>query len=172
MDIVIEKLEEKDFENLYTFEVENRPFFEKFVPSRGDDYYKPEVFKVKNKHLLDEQDQGLSLFYLIKDEHHSIIGRINVVDIHYSNKNRTGSLGYRLAQACTGKGIAARALHLLLQTIVDSDIKEIHAKTTNNNTASQKVLEKNGFEHIETSDHEFEMNGQLLKFMNYKWIKK
>lgn len=38
--------------------------------------------------------------------------------------------------------------------------------------ASQKVLEQNGFEHIETSDKEFEMNGQMLKFITYKWTNK
>lgn len=77
-----------------------------------------------------------------------------------------------MGQIHTGKGIAKKALKLFLNTIVDLDIKEVEAKTTTNNIASQKVLEKNGFEHTETSDKEFEMNGQMLKFISYKWINK
>lgn len=63
-----------------------------------------------------------------------------------------------MGQVHTGKGVAKKAL---LNTIVDLDIKEVKAKTTTNNIASQKVLEQNGFEHTETSDKEFEMNGQI-----------
>ncbi|WP_338706516.1 GNAT family protein [Paenibacillus amylolyticus] len=170
MNIVIEKLKVTDIESLYEFEIENRIFFEEMVPSRGDDYYIPEVFKVRNASLLDEQVKGLSFFYLIKDENNSILGRINLVDIDDSDK--IGFLGYRVGQIHTGKGVAKKALKLLLNTIVDLDIKEVKAKTTTNNVASQKVLEQNGFDHTETSDNEFEMNGQVLKFITYTWTNK
>ncbi|MGO4532106.1 GNAT family N-acetyltransferase [Paenibacillus sp. 2TAF8] len=170
MKLVIEKLKDTDFENLYKFEIENRTFFEEMIPSRGDDYYRPEVFRVKSELLLDEQAKGLSYFYLIKDEDRSILGRINLVDINFSN--RIGFLGYRVGKIHTGKGIAKQALKLLLQTIIDLDIKEVHAKTTTHNIASQKVLMQNGFKHTVTSDEEFEMNGQKLQFTNYIWINK
>lgn len=170
MNIIIEKLKGTDVESLYKFEIENRTFFENMVPSRGDDYYKPGGFKVRHESLLDEQVKGLSYFYLIKDENDSILGRINLVDIDESNK--TGFLGYRVGQIYTGKGVAKKALKLLLKTIVELDIKEVKGKTTTNNIASQKVLEQNGFEHTETSDKEFEMNGQMLKFVTYTWINK
>lgn len=62
MNIVIEKLKDTDLESLYEFEIENRTFFEEMVPSRGNDYYKPEGFKVRNESLLDEQAKGLSFF--------------------------------------------------------------------------------------------------------------
>jgi len=90
---------------------------------------------------------------------------MNIVDIDESQK--IGNLGYRVGQAHTGKSIATKALKLLLETVNDKDIKQIKAKTTTNNIASQKVLEKNGFERIATDDEEFEMNGQMLKFVNY-----
>lgn len=169
MNIIIEKLKDTDIEDLYEFETENRIFFEEMVPSREDDYYIPEVFKVRNESLLDEQVKGLSFFYLIKDENNSILGRINLVDI---DSDKIGFLGYRVGQIHTGKGVAKKALKLLLDTIVDLDIKEVKAKTTTNNLASQKVLEQNGFEHTETSDKQFKMNGQMLKFITYKWINK
>lgn len=44
MDIIIEKLQYADAENLFEFELENRDYFEEMVPSRGDDYYNFETF--------------------------------------------------------------------------------------------------------------------------------
>lgn len=111
MNIAIEKLKVTYIESLYEFEIENRTFFEEMVLSRGDDYYIPEVFKVRNESLLDEQVKGLSFFYLIKDENNSILGRINLVDI---DSDKIGFLGYRVGKIHTGKGIAKKALKFLL----------------------------------------------------------
>ncbi|MET3659298.1 GNAT family N-acetyltransferase [Sporosarcina psychrophila] len=165
MDIYIEKLQDTDAEGLYKFELDNRAFFEEMVPTRGNDYYNLEVFKKRHEDLLEEQVQGGSYFYLIKDKDNSILGRINVVDIDKSQK--TGHLGYRVGQAHTGKSIATKALKLLVETVTDIDIKQIKAKTTTNNIASQKVLEKNGFERTATDSGEFEMNGERLNFVYY-----
>ncbi|SIT91170.1 GNAT family N-acetyltransferase [Edaphobacillus lindanitolerans] len=167
MRIFIEKLKAADAESLYTFEIENRTFFEEMVPTRGDDYYKPEVFKARHASLLAEQAEGTSLFYLIKDEGGSILGRMNLTDIHQYGK--AGDLGYRVGQNYTGKGVAKNALKLLLETIDELDVEEVRAKTTTNNIASQKVLEQNGFRRTETGDDEFEMNGQMCKFVHYTW---
>lgn len=87
MDILIEKLNDIDEEALYKFELENRTFFEKMVPTRGDDYYKPEIFKIRHKALLGEQAEGISYFYLIKDKKDSILGRINLIDIDEAQKS-------------------------------------------------------------------------------------
>lgn len=163
MNIFIEKLHVADEENLFNFEFENRTFFEEMVPTRGDEFYNSENFKKIHETLLEEQVNEDSYFYLIKDSERSIVGRINLVDIEKSDK--IGYLGYRVGQAHTGKGIANKALKLLIETVTGK-VKEIKAKTTTNNIASQRVLEKNGFERIESSE-EFEMNGQMLKFVYY-----
>ena len=165
MDVFIEKLHVTDEEDLFKFELENRNFFEEMVPTRGDEYYNREVFKKRHHSLLEEQVNGGSYFYLIKDKDSSILGRINLVDIDESHK--IGHLGYRVGQAHTGKGIANKALKILIETVTDEDIKQIKAKTTTNNIASQRILEKNGFERIATSSEEFEMNGQKLSFVYY-----
>ena len=167
MNITIEKLRESDDEKLFAFELENRAYFEEMVPSRGDEYYNFENFKEKNKALLDEQSKGLSYFYLIKNEDGLILGRINLVDI---DKNQgMGHVGYRVGESYIGKGIANKSVNLLLTTINKQGIKEVLAKTTTDNIASQRVLEKNGFKHISTSDEAFEMNGESLRFVYYKW---
>ncbi|WP_240507966.1 hypothetical protein [Virgibacillus indicus] len=79
MNIMIKKLQAEDLENLFEFELENRAYFEEMVPSRGDDYYNFEVFKQRNKALLDEQVQRLSYFYLIKNKEGLILARSSLL---------------------------------------------------------------------------------------------
>ena len=81
MNITLSQLTYFDMESLYTFELTNRAYFEKMVPSRGDDYYDFNNFKKQNLMLINEQEQERSYFYLIKNELGQIVGRINLTDI-------------------------------------------------------------------------------------------
>lgn len=170
MKLFIEKITAQDAKDVYKFESDNRDFFEETVPTRGNDYYNPEVFKTRHVNILKEQANGISIFYLIKDEQGSILGRINLVDIDELNK--VAHIGYRIGQIHVGKGIAKNALKLLLETVAERNIQILKAVTTTNNIASQKVLENNGFEPTECDDEEYEMKGQKLKFAHYIWTNK
>ncbi|MEB2300252.1 GNAT family N-acetyltransferase [Lysinibacillus xylanilyticus] len=163
MKISINSLRESDAEELFLFEKNNRLFFEQMVPSRGEDYYMFEKFQLKHRELLEEQEEEKSRFYLIRDYSGNIVGRINLVDIDKTND--IAEVGYRVGKEYGGKGIGAKALKLLLETEVS--VKKIKAKTTTNNIASQRVLEKNGFKQVCISGDEFEMNGQKMRFIDY-----
>ncbi|MBO1580639.1 GNAT family N-acetyltransferase [Bacillus sp. XF8] len=167
MEIYIEKLKEQDAEELFAFECYNRTFFEKTVPSRGDDYYVYETFQCKHETLLKEQKEGISSFYLIRNMEKTIVGRINLVDIE--KDKQLGYLGYRVGEAFIGKGIATKAVQLLLNQAVNNQITEIHAKTTNNNIASQIVLEKSGFSGAAIDKTVLELNGQKINSIHYVW---
>jgi [ribosomal protein S5]-alanine N-acetyltransferase len=143
VEIKIKKLQINDAEQLYQFEVNNRSFFETMVPSRGDDYYQYNNYLATLENLLMEQREGLSYFYLIKDQNGTILGRINLVDI--DRETGEGHVGYRVGEAFLRKGIASRALQLLLQEALMLKVNTIYAKTTYDNIASQKVLENSGF---------------------------
>ncbi|MGE7602412.1 GNAT family N-acetyltransferase [Peribacillus sp. NPDC097675] len=169
MSIFIEELKKSDAVDLLEFELRNRVFFEETVPARGDEYYIPEIFNKRLDALLEEQLQGISRFYLIKDKEHSIVGRINVVD--YEENLKSCHLGYRIGEKHTGKGMASKALALLVESHLDPNIEIIQAKTTTNNIASQKVLEKNGFEKVVTTGEPFAFNGQKANFIYYTWTK-
>lgn len=159
--ITINSLQEHDAEELFEFEKDNRLFFEEMVPSRGEDHYKFETFKVRHRELLEEQQNGKSKFYLIRNSSGDIVGRINLIDITSDG----AEIGYRVGKEYLGKGIGNKALNLLLKTKLN--LKKIKGKTTTNNIASQKILEKSGFKQVCISDDEFEMNGQKLKFIHY-----
>ena len=165
MEIKINLLHEQDAEELIKFERNNRIFFEKMVPSRGEDYYNFETFKIRHKELLKEQDDDISRFYLIRNNLGQIVGRLNLVDINQTEC--AAHVGFRVGEQHVGKGIANQALKLLL--IIELGVKKIHGKTTTNNIASQKVLENNGFKKVSISDDEIELNGQKLKFIHYIW---
>jgi ribosomal-protein-alanine N-acetyltransferase len=143
MDIFIRKLREQDAEELFQFELQNRTFFEKMVPSRGEEYYEYETFCLRHQELLVEQESEKSSFFLILNNSNQIVGRINLVDI--DPVIGIAHIGYRVGEGFTRKGIASIALGLLLETASTYGLKKLHAKTTLENRASQKVLVKSGF---------------------------
>ncbi|MGE6415901.1 GNAT family N-acetyltransferase [Planococcus kocurii] len=91
-----------------------------------------------------EQQNGLSNFYLIKNNSGEIVGRVNLVDI--DKRNNIADIGFRIGAEYVGKGIGNQALKLFLKT--DLSVKQIRGKTTTVNQASQKVLEKNDFKQV------------------------
>lgn len=166
MEVYLKPLTKKDAEPLYVFELENRDFFERMVPGRGDEYYVSDIFHEKYNDLLDEQSRREGFFYLIKDEQGSIMGRMNV---SLDPSTGVGEIGYRVGCDFTGQGVACRALALLLERMESEKISQLEAKTTSAHIASIKVLKKNGFTYIGTSDDTFTMHGQEQRFVHYRW---
>ncbi|WP_254178181.1 MULTISPECIES: GNAT family N-acetyltransferase [unclassified Planococcus (in: firmicutes)] len=158
-------LQEEDANELFRFESDSRKFFERLVPSRGDDFYVFENFLSRHEELLKEQEEDFANFYLIKNDTGDILGRINLVDI--DRINRTAEIGFRIGTKYGGQGIGSRALEILLDT--DLRLRQIHGKTTTVNGASQKILTKNGFQEVRVGAETFEMNGQDMSFVYYLW---
>jgi [ribosomal protein S5]-alanine N-acetyltransferase len=156
MEIYLEMLNAEDAESLFRFETENRTFFERMVPSRGDAYYQYDHYLVIIEDLLKEQAEGVSYFYLIKDEKNQIVGRINLVDIN----NGLGHIGYRIGEKFLKQGIATEGLKLILKQAPHLGVHEIHAKTTHDNIGSQKVLTLNNFQ-LFSADTDF---------VHFRWL--
>lgn len=165
MEITLHLLQQQDAESLFQFESENREFFERLVPSRGDDFYVFENFVSRHRELLKEQEEGFANFYLIKNDAGDILGRINLVDI--DRNHQTAEIGFRIGANYGGQGIGNRALNLLLNT--DLGLRQISGKTTTVNQASQRILTKNGFKQVGMGEETFEMNGQDMSFVYYVW---
>ncbi|CAM3331245.1 GNAT family N-acetyltransferase [Stackebrandtia soli] len=124
---------------LLTFERANRAFFAASIPDRGDAYFSE--FDARHREILSEQDAGLHRFHVIVDDG-SVIGRVNLVDI----TDGTAELGYRIAEHVAGRGIATSAVRQVCALARDDyGLTTIEARTTVDNIASQKVLERTGF---------------------------
>ena len=81
-----------------------------------------------------------AFFILIADG--KIIARANLTDI----EQNIAEIGYRVCESMIGQGIASKAVsHLITIAIKEMNLAELHAKTTTNNLASMRVLEKCGF---------------------------
>lgn len=79
-------------------------------------------------------------------------------------------VGYFIAEKFWGKGIASKALSVLLEYIPQRfDVTRVYAEVFETNTASMKVLQKNGF-YLESIRRKAVIkNGSLLD--DYLWVK-
>lgn len=79
-------------------------------------------------------------------------------------------IGYFLGEQYWGKGIATKAVSLLLDYInTNFDVMRIYAEVFVHNTASMKVLEKNGF-HLEGIRKKAVIKNNVI-MDDYVWVK-
>jgi ribosomal-protein-alanine N-acetyltransferase len=122
------------------FEVVNRAYFTQSINDRGDDYFAN--FSREHRALLNEQATGAFAFHVLVDEHGAVVGRFNLFDIVEHSAN----VGYRVAERVTGRGVASAGLRQLCQLARDEyGLRTLRAVTSDENVASQRVLEKAGF---------------------------
>ena len=92
-------------EALLAFELTNRPYFAASVSDRGDEYF--HEFTERLAGLLAEQASGNgSAYYVLAADDASIIGRVNLK----LTEDGTAELGYRVAEAATGREVATTAV--------------------------------------------------------------
>ncbi|MFI6467709.1 GNAT family N-acetyltransferase [Streptomyces sp. NPDC050538] len=130
------------------FEVANRAYFTATISDRGDAYF--EEFTARHDALLAEQKAGVCAFYVLVDEDGAVLGRFNLIDI---TAEHSATLGYRVAQHATGRGVATAAVQELCRLAASRHgLHTIRAATSHENIASQKVLTKAGFTPVGPAD--------------------
>ena len=122
------------------FELANRAYFAAHISDRGDEYF--DRFADKHRAMLAEQKAGLGAYYVLVADDGSVLGRFNL----FFTGNGTANLGYRVAQAAAGHGVAtATAKELIVLATTRYGLRTLRAATSTQNAASQKVLAKVGF---------------------------
>lgn len=122
------------------FELANRAYFATFISDRGDAFY--EQFAERYNALLVEQEAGICVFHVLVDEHGTVLGRFNLVDL----EDGTAEVGYRVAQQVAGRGVATATVRELCGLAAARyGLRRLRAATTFDNVASQKVLANAGF---------------------------
>ncbi|MFB6591072.1 GNAT family N-acetyltransferase [Streptomyces diastaticus] len=126
---------------LLAFERENRAWFARAVPDRGDAYFAD--FAVRHRALLSCQDEGTDHFHaLVADDGTTVLGRFNLVDI----SDGAAELGFRMAESATGRGLATEAARAVCHlAATDYHLTSLRARTTVTNLASHTVLTRTGF---------------------------
>jgi ribosomal-protein-alanine N-acetyltransferase len=136
----LERLRDDHEPALLAFERENRQYFARSVPDRGNAYFLE--FASRHRALLAEQDAGLCHFHVILDDQGKLIGRINIVDV----EEGSAELGYRISEHAGGRGVATAAVgEVCLLAASAYRLTALTAVTTLDNPASRTVLERNGF---------------------------
>ena len=125
---------------LLAFERENRAFFVRSIPDRGDAYFAH--FDERHRELLELQDAGLDHFHVLVEPDGTIVGRVNLA---YVQPDGSADLGYRIAERATGRGLATWAVREVVELAGSYGLKALRAETTVDNLASRAVLARVGF---------------------------
>lgn len=155
-------LRESDAEGLLAFEQENRAFFARWVADRGDDYFAH--FASRLQALVEENQAGISLLYVVRGADNQIVGRVNITDIHHPDMTE---LGYRIAEGAQGRGLATGVIKEALSQAKALGVKTVRARTTTHNAGSQRVLERVGFHKVSHPSGELEVAGQVYPVLHY-----
>jgi ribosomal-protein-alanine N-acetyltransferase len=125
---------------LLDFELANRVYFAQSISDRGDEFF--EEFAERHRELLAEQGAGVGAFYVLVDDDETVVGRFNLYDF----SDGAAEVGYRVAQRVSRRGVATTALRDLRRIArKDFGMWTLKATTSNENVASQRVLEKSEF---------------------------
>uniref|UniRef100_A0AAU2JQW8 GNAT family N-acetyltransferase n=1 Tax=Streptomyces sp. NBC_00049 TaxID=2903617 RepID=A0AAU2JQW8_9ACTN len=138
----------------------NRAYMEPFEPVRPDAYFTEKGQLARIEGLLAEQDEGRMLPYvLVESATGAVVGAINLGSIALGPL-RSGGVGYWVDRAWHGKGLATAALEEVCRVARDvAGLHRVEAGTLVDNTASQRVLAKAGFEEYGLAPRFLHING-------------
>ena len=136
----LQQLDARHEPALLDFELANRAYFATMINDRGDDYF--DQFAGQLRVMLDEQDAGTGIYYVLLAEDGSVLGRFNLFRV----QDGTAELGYRVGQEVAGRGVATAAVLEICRLAADKHgLHTLRAATSYENVASQRVLVKAGF---------------------------
>ena len=159
--ISLELMSEENSIDVYSFEKENREYFERNLPPRPGNFFDPESFKEITAELLAEQDNHNVYMHLIRDVQGDMVGRINLSVL--GSDRKTAELGYRIGENVTNLGYASEAVKLVLDKAFHTyGLNRIIAGTAMDNLASKRVLLKNGFTFIRIIENDLQINNEWV----------
>ncbi|MDP9393587.1 MAG: GNAT family N-acetyltransferase [Actinomycetota bacterium] len=123
----------------------SREFLAPWEPIRAEDYFTVEGQRGDIDVSLDRHRQGGALPHVILDEDGRVVGRITLNGI-VRGAFQSCSVGYWLAEAHTGRGLATAAVrHITTVAFEELGLHRVQAETLEHNVRSQRVLDRNGF---------------------------
>lgn len=127
--------------------LENRDFLAPWEPVRDAKYYTVAAQRKAIEAALERCEQGTALpCVILAPEDSAIVGRITLNTI-VRGPFQSASLGYLVGEKYNGRGVATAAVaDMKRRAFGDLGLHRLEAGTLKHNLASQKVLERNGFE--------------------------
>jgi [ribosomal protein S5]-alanine N-acetyltransferase len=126
---------------------DNREFLAPWEPIRGEDYFSAGGQRAAIEDALARHAAGTALPCVITSDG-QVAGRITLSGI-VRGPFLSASVGYWVAQAQGGRGLATAALREIIGVAFgELGLHRIQAETLRENVASQRVLTRNGFTRI------------------------
>jgi len=139
---VIREVVVGDADELAALYAANRDFLAPFEPIRPDAFFTSTGQRARLSTPVD------GWRFAILDEAGTIAGVINVTNV-VRGAFRSANVGYFVAQHVNGRGLASAAVNDVCSfAFGTAGLHRLEAGTLLDNHASQRVLEKNGFEQI------------------------
>ncbi|MET0321354.1 MAG: GNAT family N-acetyltransferase [Duganella sp.] len=157
--MIIRSLQPDDAAALLAFELDNRDWFEQHVAARAPAFYTLPGVTTHITEYLDAHRAGSMLPCVLVDADGRIAGRANLR--HIDRTAGTAEVGYRIARAMAGRGLASLALgHLLQAARTQYGLTTLDAWISDDNPGSLKVVGKWGFARIEAEPDIAVVGGQ------------
>jgi ribosomal-protein-alanine N-acetyltransferase len=151
---VIRLLEPDDAEELAALYRANRAFLAPFEPDRADEFYTAGHQRRRIERI------GRDLWRWAILDGGEMVGMIALVDV-VREEVQLGNVGYFVAERHNGQGYATSAVaDVVAFAFGEAGLHRIEAGTLVDNYASQRVLEKNGFERFGLARKLLKINGE------------
>ncbi len=145
--MAIRPLELDDADGLAALYARNREFLRPFEPDRDDAFFTPEGQRARVEQTLEGARAGTRFGYAILDagELAGVLGLENVIH----GASRSATVSYWVDRGRNGRGLASGAVAEIAEVaLTDLGLHRLQAPVRVDNLASQRVLDKNGFERI------------------------
>lgn len=122
----------------------NREYLAPYEPTRNEDFFTEGGQAERLADLLAQQEQGRAHPYLVEVDG-ELAGRVTLTNVA-RGAFCSASLGYWVASARAGRGLATTAVGLVVEEcFTHHGLHRVEAATLVDNTASQVVLRRTGF---------------------------
>ncbi|GAA1866224.1 GNAT family N-acetyltransferase [Asanoa iriomotensis] len=168
--VQIRPLQVSDAEALAAVHVANREFLAPFEPPRAESFYTPAGQLTR----IQDATADPRLHRCVIEADGELVGMVSLSVIE-RGPAESAHLGYWVAQAVNGRGIASKATALMIDVAFgEFGLHRLQAGTLLDNLGSQKVLARNGFERIGVAPSYLRIDGRwqdhvLFQLINDDW---
>jgi ribosomal-protein-alanine N-acetyltransferase len=163
--VTIRPVKPEDAAELAALYAANRDFLAPFEPVRAEDFFTADG---QRERLQVQLDGGTHPFAIVDEG--AIAGTISIFHIMRESL-QSCTVGYWIDQARNGRGLATGAVEGIVAYAFDElELHRVEAGTLLDNVASQRVLEKAGFERIGIARRFLRINGDWRDFVLFQRV--
>ena len=171
--LILRSLDLEDLEVLKNYLLENQDFMKEWSPTTDSSFYENENLEkiIFDEIKQNENKSALKLHLFLKKEN-KLIGSISLSNIVYG-PFLSCFLGYKLHKDYLKKGYMSEALEKIINIAFDEfKLHRIEANIIPKNIASQKLVQKFGFENEGLSKKYLKINGVWEDHYHYVLLNK